>query len=191
LEVDAHATAGYYPIEFYKGENKISSFNYELKVREDLSGAQGVRSEDLIYLIMPDRFANADTANDIVTGMREDVVNRDSMYYRHGGDIAGVINHLDYLHDLGVTAIWLTPVLTNDMPQAAYHGYANTRNYPVDSRLGTNDTYRLLCKELHKGVMKLVHAVVPIHVGLYHWSVIDRLCSNWLPEWKEFTQTCY
>src|SRR5690606_4514650 len=68
-EVDAHAAAGYYPIEFYKGENKVSSFNYELKVREDLSGAQGVRSEDLIYLIMPDRFANADTANDIVTGM--------------------------------------------------------------------------------------------------------------------------
>lgn len=191
LEVDAHATAGYYPIEFYKGENKISSFNYELKVREDLSGAQGVRSEDLIYLIMPDRFANADTANDIVTGMREDVVNRDSMYYRHGGDIAGVINHLDYLHDLGVTAIWLTPVLTNDMPQASYHGYANTENYHVDPRLGTNETYRLLSKELHKRGMKLIHDVVPNHVGLYHWTVIDRPSSDWLHEWTEFTQTSY
>lgn len=191
LEVDAHAAAGYYPIELYKGENKISSFNYELKVREDLSGAQGVRSEDLIYLIMPDRFANADTANDIVTGMREDVVNRDSMYYRHGGDIAGVINHLDYLHDLGVTAIWLTPVLTNDMPQASYHGYANTENYHVDPRLGTNETYRLLSKELHKRGMKLVHDVVPNHVGLYHWTVIDRPSTDWLHEWTEFTQTSY
>src|SRR5690606_12397104 len=144
LEVDAHAAAGYYPIEFYKGENKIRSFNNELKVREDLSGAQGVRSEDLIYLIMPDRCANADTANDIVSGMREDAVNRDSLYYRHGGDIAGVNNHLDYLHDLGWTPTCITPVETNDMRQASYPCYAKTEAYHVFPRLGTNESYRLL-----------------------------------------------
>ena len=192
VEVLPSAKAGTYPIELYKDGKRAVKRDYVLKNRdENLVKAQGVDAADLIYLIMPDRFANGDPSNDSVKGMRETAVNRDSMYYRHGGDLQGIIKNLDYLEDLGVTALWMTPVLTNDMPQASYHGYANTENYEIDPRFGTVDTYRELGKELHRRNMKLVHDVVPNHVGLYHWTVIDRPSSDWLHEWDTFTQTTY
>lgn len=192
VEIGKDAQAGTYPIELYKNGKKVVHRDYLLKNRDqNLVKAQGVTAADLIYLIMPDRFANGDPSNDRVAGMREMEINRDSMYYRHGGDLQGIINNLDYLEDLGVTALWMTPVLTNDMPQASYHGYANTENYQIDPRFGTVETYRELGKELHKRNMKLVHDVVPNHVGLYHWTVIDRPSSDWLHEWDEFTQTTY
>ena len=192
VEILSNAQAGTYPIELYKNGKKIVTRDYILKNRDkNLVKAQGVNAADLIYLIMPDRFANGDPSNDSVDGMRETAVNRDSMYYRHGGDLQGIINNLDYLEDLGVTALWMTPVLTNDMPQASYHGYANTENYEIDPRFGTVDTYRELGIELHKRNMKLVHDVVPNHVGLHHWTVIDRPSSDWLHEWDTFTQTTY
>lgn len=192
LVVESGATAGLYPIEFYENNKLVGRYDYELKNRDaSIVKAQGIQAEDLIYLIMPDRFANGNKENDQVKGLREMQVNRDSMYARHGGDIDGVIQHLDYLADLGVTSVWLTPVLTNDMPQASYHGYANTENYQIDPRLGTNETYRKLGEELHKRKMKLVHDVVPNHVGLYHWTVIDKPFKEWLHEWPSFTQTTY
>jgi glycosidase len=98
---------------------------------------QGVTNKDFIYLLMPDRFSNGDKSNDVVQGLTETALNRDSMYYRHGGDIQGVINHLDYLKDLGVTTVWMTPEVENDMPQASYHGYAVTDHYKIDPRYGT------------------------------------------------------
>ncbi|TYP97822.1 glycosidase [Sphingobacterium allocomposti] len=192
VAIQGDAQAGIYPIELYKGGRKVLSRDYILKDRDrSLVKAQGVNAADLIYLIMPDRFANGDPSNDSVKGMRETAVNRDSMYYRHGGDIQGIINNLDYLEDLGVTALWMTPVLTNDMPKASYHGYANTENYQIDPRFGTVDTYRELGKELHKRKMKLIHDVVPNHVGLHHWTVLDRPSSDWLHESETFTQTTY
>jgi glycosidase len=192
IEVESHAKAGQYPIDFYIADKKVTTSLYELKDRDHTKKkAQGVTAADLIYLLMPDRFANGNTTNDVVKGMREINVNRDSMYYRHGGDLEGVIGKLDYLHDLGVTAIWMTPVITNDMPQASYHGYANTENYFIDPRFGTNETYRNLADELHNRNMKLVHDVVPNHVGLYHWTVVDKPFADWLHEWPEFTQTTY
>src|SRR5690606_13033685 len=102
-------------------------------------------------------------ANDQVKGMLDMSLNRDSMYLRHGGDLEGVIGKLDYLNDLGVTSVWLTPVLTNDMPLASYHGYANTETYHIDPRFGTNDTYVQLGQQLHKRKMKLIFDVVPNH----------------------------
>ncbi|UIR56409.1 glycoside hydrolase family 13 protein [Sphingobacterium sp. SRCM116780] len=192
VAIEADATAGFYPIEFYVNNKLVGRYNYELKNRDASAvKAQGVHAEDLIYLIMPDRFANGNKKNDQVKGLREMNVDRDSMYARHGGDLEGIIQHLDYLNDLGVTSVWLTPVLTNDMPQASYHGYANTENYQVDPRFGTNETYRKLGEELHKRKMKLVHDVVPNHVGLYHWTVIDKPFKDWLHEWPSFTQTTY
>lgn len=192
VEILVNAQAGTYPIELYKNGKKVLTWDYVLKNRDNhLIKAQGVTAADLIYLIMPDRFVNGDPSNDSVKGMRETAVNRDSMYHRHGGDLQGIINNLDYLSDLGVTALWMTPVLTNDMPQASYHGYANTENYEIDPRLGTLETYRQLGKELHRRGMKLVHDVVPNHVGLYHWTVIDRPSSDWLHEWPIYTQTTY
>ena len=98
--------------------------------------AQGVTSKDLIYLIMPDRFANGDPNNDSFDNLREKGIHRDSMFSRHGGDIRGIMDHLDYLKDLGVTAIWLTPAVENDEPHASYHGYAVTDHYKIDPRYG-------------------------------------------------------
>src|SRR5215203_3678388 len=119
--------------------NGSGNIPFELKPRrwgKGTSFAQGVTSSDFIYLIMPDRFSNGDRANDKITAMRDLTFSRDSMYYRHGGDLKGVINHLDYLKDLGVTAVWLNPVIENDMVKTSYHGYAFTNHYKIDPRFG-------------------------------------------------------
>jgi len=192
LEIDPQAKPGNYTLKFTKNGKEIAQYAYPILARDpNLIKAQGVTSADFIYLLMPDRFANGNKNNDVVKGMRETDLNRDSMYYRHGGDLEGVISKLDYLHDLGITALWMTPVVTNDMPKASYHGYANTENYHIDPRFGTNADYRRLGQELHRRQMKLIHDVVPNHVGLYHWTVIEKPFSDWLHEWPSFTQTSY
>lgn len=192
LIIEPSTKPGKFQITLKDAGKELAPYNYELKSRDQHQvKAQGVNSQDFIYLLMPDRFANGNAKNDVVAGMRERVVNRDSMYYRHGGDLQGVINKLDYLHDLGVTALWMTPVLTNDMEQASYHGYANTENYQIDPRFGRNEDYRKLGAELHKRKMKLIHDVVPNHVGLNHWTVLDKPMPNWVHQWKEYTNTTY
>lgn len=192
IHIGPAAKAGQVDIHFSKSGEQSFTYRYELKDRErDRPKAQGVTSEDLIYLIMPDRFANGDPSNDVVTGMRETALNRDSMYYRHGGDLQGVINGLDYLQDLGVSAVWLNPVLTNDMEQASYHGYAATEYYEIDPRLGDNALYRKLADELHKRGMKLVKDLVHNHVGLMHWTVLDPPSADWLHQWPTYTNTTY
>jgi glycosidase len=153
--------------------------------------AQGVHAGDFIYLLMPDRFSNGDVKNDRVAGMRDQTLNRDSIYHRHGGDLQGVINHLDYLQGLGVTAIWMTPVLENNMPDRTEHGYAITNHYNIDPRLGTRDTYKKLSDELHKRGMKLVQDGVYNHTGLYHVTVQDKPVKDWLHEWPVYTNTNY
>jgi len=192
MEIAADAKSGEYPIQLFNGDKQVFNYGYQLMDRnQDQVKAQGLNASDFIYLIMPDRFANGNPKNDQVKGMREMAVNRDSMYYRHGGDLQGLIGKLDYLKELGITAVWLTPVLSNDMPQASYHGYANTENYHIDPRFGSNQDYQNLGTELHKRGMKLVHDVVPNHVGIYHWTVVDKPFSDWLHEWPTFTQTTY
>lgn len=168
--------------------------DFELKPRRTGKGtqyAQGVRSQDLIYLIMPDRFANGDYSNDKVPGMRDQSLNRDSLNLRHGGDLQGVIDHLDYLKDLGVTAVWLTPVIENDMPRRTEHGYAFTNHYKIDSRLGGNDMYKKLSDELHKRGMKLVQDAVYNHMGSYNFTFLDPPMKDWVHQWPEYTQTNY
>ncbi|QIH35360.1 glycoside hydrolase family 13 protein [Sphingobacterium sp. DR205] len=190
VKVAASAKPGWSTLTFSQGKKKLT-YRYELKQRDQKVKAQGVNSADLIYLIMPDRFANGNKANDQVKGMLDMSLNRDSMYLRHGGDLEGIIGKLDYLQDLGVTSLWLTPVLTNDMPQASYHGYANTETYHIDPRFGSNDTYVQLGEQLHKRQMKLIFDVVPNHIGSYHWTVKDKPMSDWLNEWPSYTQTSY
>ena len=153
--------------------------------------AQGVRSSDLIYLLMPDRFSNGDESNDRIPGLKDQSLDRDSMYHRHGGDLQGVINHLDYLKDLGITTVWMTPVLLNDMPKRTEHGYAITDHYTVDPRIGGAEMYKKLSDELHKRGMKLMQDAVYNHVGLHHFTVEDRPMHDWLNEWPTFTQTTY
>lgn len=192
LEISAATQPGTFPIRFEKKGAKAIVSNYELKTRNlKQVKAQGVNTKDFMYLIMPDRFANGDKTNDVVKGMNETSLNRDSMYLRHGGDIQGIINNLDYLQDLGVTALWINPLLTNDQPKTSYHGYANTENYRIDPRYGTNELYKKLIDELHKRGMKMVQDLVHNHVGSKHWTVLDLPSKDWLNQWPTFTRTTY
>lgn len=176
-------------IRFQKKGQQELRYAYELKARNAGKKAQGVTSRDLVYLIMPDRFANGDKRNDIVKGMRETALNRDSMYYRHGGDLQGIIDHLDYLQDLGVTALWLNPVLENDQPRTSYHGYANTENYKIDPRYGSNELYKKLVDELHRRGMKMIKDLVHNHTGSMHYTIRDMPSKDWVHQWPSFTRS--
>jgi len=153
--------------------------------------AQGVTSADLIYLMLADRFSNGDTTNDRVPGMRDQSLNRDSMYLRHGGDFQGILNHIGYFKDLGVTTLWLTPVMENNMPNRTEHGYAITDHYKIDPRYGTAAVYKTLSNTLHKNGMKLIMDAVYNHTGLYHFIEQDPPDSTWMHRWPKFTQTNY
>ncbi len=120
---------------------------------------------------MPDRFSNGDATNDKIAGMRDQSLDRDSIFLRHGGDLQGVINHLDYLQNLGVTAVWMTPVLENDMPNRTEHGYAFTDHYKIEPRFGGEKAYKNLSDELHNntGITKCyVSAIFGNPISMYH-----------------------
>jgi len=192
LEIAADAKAGKFPIEFVKDGKRKLQYIYELKSRESgPSRIQGVTNKDLIYLLMPDRFANGDPKNDVVKGMRETKLNRDSMYYRHGGDIEGLINKLGYLKDLGVTAIWMTPEIENDMPLVSYHGYAATDHYKIDPRYGTMALYKTYVDKAHEKGLKIVKDIVHNHMGTGHWFYNDMPMKDWVNQWPAYTQTSY
>ncbi|HVU54898.1 MAG TPA: glycoside hydrolase family 13 protein [Puia sp.] len=172
----------------------VSVIDYALQTRRTGNGsrfAQGVTSSDFIYFLMPDRWSNGDPDNDRVPGMRDQSLNRDSIFLRHGGDMQGILDHLDYLQGLGVTTLWMTPVLVNDMPNRTEHGYAFTDHYTIDPRLGGATLYKKLSDELHRRGMKLIQDAVYNHVGLYHFLVQDAPSRSWLHRWPEFTQTSY
>lgn len=190
ITIGAQAKPGTVTFEFRDGR-KTKKIHWPLKARDSGKRAQGVTAADLIYLVMPDRFSNGDPANDKVKGLRDQSLNRDSLYHRHGGDLQGVIDHLDYLHDLGVTALWLTPIWQNDMPNRTEHGYAITNHYQVDPRLGSHELYKKLADELHKRDMKLVQDAVYNHVGLYHFFAQDKPTPDWLHEFPTYTNTTY
>jgi glycosidase len=194
LEIARTAKAQNTRFSFYGAAPDRWSFDFELKPRRKGNGteyAQGVRSEDFIYLLMPDRFANGDYSNDRLPGYKDQSLDRDSMYHRHGGDIQGVIDHLDYLKDLGVTTVWMTPVLENDMVNRTEHGYAITNHYKVDGRHGGAGAYKKLGNELHKRGLKLIQDAVYNHCGLRHFTVLDAPMKDWLNQWPTYTQTNY
>ena len=192
LEISAEAKAGKFPIVFNKNGKKKLQYVYELKNKEQAqSRIQGVTSKDLIYLLMPDRFANGDRSNDIIKGMRETKLNRDSMYYRHGGDLQGLIDKLDYLKELGITTIWMTPEIENDMPMASYHGYAATDHYKIDPRYGTLELYRTYVNKAHEKGLKVIKDVVHNHMGTGHWLYTDMPMKDWVNQWPAYTQTSY
>src|SRR5215213_2128866 len=158
------------------GDGDASDLTYELRSRSKENGKSrvlGVTSADLIYLIMPDRFADGDPSNDKLPGFREVRNSRDSLKGRHGGDLQGVQQHLDYLQDLGVTTIWLNPVLINDMRRESFHGYAFTDHYTIDPRLGGNDAYHALIDAAHARGMKIIQDAVYNHVGIEHIFIRD------------------
>lgn len=190
IRIAPDARPGNPVIELRQGR-KTQKISWSLKSRTDSPKGQGVTSEDFIYLLMPDRFSNGDPSNDRIKGMRDQSLNRDSIFHRHGGDLQGVINHLDYLQDLGVTAVWMMPVIINDMPDRSEHGYAFTNHYKIEPRLGGEAAYKKLSDELHKRGMKLIQDAVYNHVGLYHTFVQDKPTSDWLHEWPSYTNTTY
>lgn len=190
LTVDlSKAEVGTFLINFSKKGKVKTSYTYELKARiANSENREGFNSSDVIYLITPDRFANADKSNDVVRGMKEQGINRKDDYARHGGDIKGITKHLDYIDEMGFTAIWSTPVLTNNMPESSYHGYAITDLYEPDPRFGTMEEYiELASKSKEKG-LKLVMDQVVNHIGLEHWWMHDLPAKDWVNYQKEFEE---
>jgi len=190
LRIFSGTVPGTFPIKFVKAGGKALVYDYALKKRDQSPGrAQGVTDKDLIYLIMPDRFSNGDTTNDSFANMRETGIHRDSMFSRHGGDIQGVMNHLDYLKDLGVTAVWLTPAIENDEPHASYHGYAVTDHYKIDARYGTNALYKQFVEKCHAMGMKVVMDLVHNHAGTEGYTISDMPMKSWVHQWPTYTRS--
>jgi glycosidase len=190
LEISPSAKPGVFNILFAKAGTGNLQYRYELKQRDHSPNrAQGVTSKDLIYLLMPDRFSNGDPKNDSIVGMREQGINRNNTVRRHGGDIQGIINHLDYLKDLGVTAIWLTPAVENDEPSASYHGYAVTDYYKIDPRYGTNELYKKFVDKSHSLGLKVVMDLVHNHAGTEGYTIMDMPMKSWVHQWPKYTNS--
>lgn len=180
-----------FDIVFTQGKQK-KVFPYEIKKRKEGSADRvGFNASDVLYLIMPDRFANGDQTNDVVKGMRYTSVDRTDSFARHGGDFKGIANHLDYIDQLGVTAIWLNPVLENDMSEGSYHGYAATDYYRVDRRFGTNQDYADLIDKAHAKGLKVVMDMIFNHCGSEHFFFKDRPTKDWFNFPDGYVQTTY
>ncbi|HBH49399.1 MAG TPA: alpha-amlyase [Bacteroidales bacterium] len=180
-----------FEISFRNDAGKTITYWYELKTRkEGAREVEGFNSSDVMYLLMPDRFANSIPENDNIEGMLEKA-NREKSQGRHGGDIQGIIDHLDYIQDLGYTAIWINPVLENNMPRASYHGYAITDFYHVDARYGGNEAYLKLSEEMQNRGMKLIQDMVFNHAGTETYWVKDMPMDDWINIWPEFTRSNY
>ncbi|MEZ4792539.1 MAG: glycoside hydrolase family 13 protein [Gelidibacter sp.] len=176
--------AGTYTINFLKGTKVAFSKPYEIQKRHvNSSQRKGFDSSDIIYLLMPDRFANGNPAIDNTKNTLEKV-NRKNPSGRHGGDIQGIIDHLDYLHDLGVTAIWSTPLLEDNEPVYSYHTYAQSDYYKIDPRFGSNEDYKRLAVEMHRRHMKLIMDYVTNHWGSKHWMIQDLPAKDWIHQWE-------
>ena len=199
LTIAPTAKPGTFPIKFRTGDQE-TSFDYRIAYRHDpKKRAQGLTSADLVYLILPDRFANGDPTNDKFADMADPNADRNNPFYRHGGDLQGITNHLDYLQDLGITALWLNPVVENNQPltneggqmRSAYHGYGFTDHYQVDRRLGGNEAYKKLVQEAHKKGIKIIQDAVYNHAGANHWFLKDMPSKDWLNQWPTYTNTSY
>jgi glycosidase len=179
----ANQKAGEYYIAIGKMTQIKKYFRLENR-KTDSQNREGFDSSDVIYLVMPDRFANGDPSNDSVQSMSEKA-NRADKGGRHGGDIQGIIDHLDYLEDLGVTALWSTPLLEDNDKAYSYHTYAQSDVYHVDPRYGSNELYRKLGDELHKRDMKLIMDYVTNHWGATHWMMQDLPTQTWIHQFED------
>ncbi len=183
-------------------QNSSFEIPFEIKERKKGNGtqyAQGVTQKDFVYLLMPDRFCNGDESNDFFTNMNDTGHNRKNPFDRHGGDLQGVQSKLDYLKDLGVTSIWMTPVVENDMAptqeggttRSTYHGYAFTNQYKIDKRFGGNEAYKNLINAAHAKGLKIIQDAVYNHIGKDHFLMQDLPAKDWLNQWPTYTNTSY
>jgi len=191
LQMSEGVQPGSFQVQLMDGEKTAASYEYELRKREPGSAMrESFTPADVMYLITPDRFANGNLDNDAVAGMMEKP-DRDFKGGRHGGDIQGIIDHLDYIHDMGFTAIWLNPVLENDMPDYSYHGYAATDFYKVDQRFGSNEEYRNLVQQAKDKGIKIIMDMILNHCGSEHWFVKDMPTDDWVNFGGEYVNTTH
>lgn len=191
VAISPGARQGIATILFKSKDKIVGKYLYELKSRKKGSAARkGFSPSDVIYLLTPDRFANGDTTNDQVNGMTEPA-DRSLQDGRHGGDIKGIMDHLGYFKELGITALWINPLLENNQPTYSYHGYSTTDYYRVDPRFGTNADYLKLTEALHQQGIKVIMDMIFNHCGSEHWWMKDLPSDDWLNQWPEFTRTNY
>lgn len=189
LAIAPTAAAGDMEIRFRQGDQVALRHRYSLRTRAAGSAQrQGFAPSDVIYLITPDRFANGDPSNDTLRSHTEGA-NRSQPGGRHGGDLQGIENHLDYIAGMGFTQIWPTPLTENNQPEYSYHGYANTDLYRIDARFGSNEQYaRLVARAKAKGI-GVIQDIVLNHIGSEHWWMRDLPTPDWLNQWPQFTET--
>ena len=190
INITKNVKPGNFNIELKRGRAK-QIIQYELKARRSGSANRSSFTEaDAIYLLMPDRFANGNSANDSVKGYIQGV-NRALPGARHGGDIEGIIKKIPYIADLGATALWTTPLFDNNDVNYSYHHYGCSDYYKIDPRLGTNEDYPRLAETCHSNSLKLIIDVVPNHCSSAHWWLKDKPANDWFNEWPTFTSSNY
>ncbi|GET45006.1 alpha-amylase [Capnocytophaga felis] len=192
LTVDTkNKNEGTYKISLVQQKRKAKTINYELKKRREGSALRkGFDSSDVIYLLMPDRFANGNTNNDSHKNLNEKA-NRNLPGGRHGGDIQGIIKQLDYIKSLGATAIWSTPMCEDNDETYSYHTYGQSDVYNIDARYGNNQEYKQLAQEMHKRGMKLIKDYVTNHWGWKHWMINDLPTYDWIHQFPGYAQSNY
>lgn len=187
LKVLPECPPGLVEITFSKDGDELFSHTYELKARKPGSAERhGFDRTDALYLVMPDRFSNGNPSNDQVKDMSEGL-DRINPNGRHGGDIQGIINHLDYIRETGFTGLWINPLVENNNPEFSYHGYAITDFYKIDPRYGTNKDYINLVNTCHKKGLKVVMDMIFNHASVHHWLIKDLPASNWIHQFDTYT----
>ena len=188
VKIAPNAKPGTYYIVFSK-DGQSFKYPYEIAAREAGSAERrSFTTADMIYLIMPDRFANGDPSNDSTDDTSEDA-DRTHGNGRHGGDIQGVIDHLDYISDLGATYIWTTPFLEDNDPQGSYHGYAASDYYHIDSRFGSNELYKTFVDKAREKGLGVIMDIVPNHCSYVHWWMNDLPFNDWIHQFDTYTGT--
>jgi len=191
LKINKKAKPGEFNLKFNNNTKTLLTHSYSLKKRgQNSANREGFNNSDVIYLITPDRFANGNPENDHIQGL-EEKRNRNKPGGRHGGDLQGIINHLDYLQKMGITAIWTNPLLENNMPRYSYHGYSTTDYYKIDPRFGSNELYKELSKEAKEKGIKLLMDMIPNHCGSEHWWIKDPPTKDWFHYPDKKTKTTH
>ena len=189
LFLNEPVTPGKFDIIFRINSDEEIIYEYELKERQEGSGLrEGFNTSDMVYLLMPDRFANGNPENDNHPDMLEKL-NRQNPDGRHGGDIQGIADHIDYISGLGATALWINPLVENNNPEYSYHGYAITDFYSIDPRYGTNSDYRALVDKCHAAGLKVIMDMVFNHCSIHHWFIKDLPSEDWIHQFDEFTRS--
>ncbi|GAB4312143.1 MAG: glycoside hydrolase family 13 protein [Bacteroidales bacterium] len=175
-------------LEFLPRQGEPMIYRWPVYRRDTTRRPMGFGPQDVIYLLMPDRFANGNPANDDQPGLKEKSC-RSCPDGRHGGDIQGIIDHIDYIRDLGITALWINPLVENDNPEYSYHGYAITNHYNIDARFGTNEDYRQLVRKCHDENIKVIMDMVFNHASVHHPMIMDLPDPDWIHQFDEFTRS--